>query len=188
MKRHVYIYQEELSEELILFFEALSDNYTIKEITDNVITILDNDYYTEEPIDLESFQNLLIEDFDSLVTIMIEPYVETEFELSHDLKSFIKELPHGVYYFDDVITYIVLKNNSDLKRKVKAFIQSKIKPDILHTVREFIENNMNSSQSAKKLYMHRNTLNYRIDNFIELTHINVKTFKGANAIYMLYKY
>ncbi len=47
---------------------------------------------------------------------------------------------------------------------------------------------MNSSSTSKKLYMHRNTLNYRIDNFIEATKINVKTFKGANAVYLLYKY
>ena len=59
---------------------------------------------------------------------------------------------------------------------------------MVYTVREFIDNNMNSSATSKKLFMHRNTLNYRIDNFIEQTKINVKTFKGANAIYMLYKY
>ena len=59
---------------------------------------------------------------------------------------------------------------------------------MIHTVREFINNSMNSSYTAKKLYMHRNTLNYRVDNFIESTNINVKTFKGANAVYMLFKY
>ncbi|WP_437178354.1 helix-turn-helix domain-containing protein [Candidatus Izimoplasma sp. HR1] len=131
---------------------------------------------------------LLVEDFDSEVTIFIEPYVDTLFKLGTSIKSFIKELPHNVYYFEDIITYIVLKDNQELKTKLREFITSKVNNDVLYTVREFIENSMNSSVSAKKLFMHRNTLNYRVDNFIESTHINVKTFKGANAVYMLYKY
>ncbi len=188
MKRRVYVYQPNLSKELELFFSNINDNIAIENIEDDVITIIDKDYYNLEPIDLESFQVLLVEDFEGMVTILIEPYLEEDFILGDDLKEFIKELPHNVYFFEDVITYIVLKDNKKLKQQVINFINSKVNNEVIHTVREFIDNNMNSSLSAKKLFMHRNTLNYRIDNFIEATNINVKTFKGANAIYMLYKY
>ena len=64
MKRRVYIYQKNLSEELVLFFSSLNDNIKIESAVEDVITIFDNDYYNEEPIDLESFQQLLVEDFD----------------------------------------------------------------------------------------------------------------------------
>lgn len=188
MKRRVYIYQENLNQELVLFFNELSDNIRIESIEDDIITLYDSDYFNEEPIDLEQFQMLLIDDFDSMVTIFIEPYLEEAFLLGEKLKTFIKELPHQVYFFEDIITYIVLKNNLELKKSLKEYIANKVSSEVIHTVREFIENNLNSSLSAKKLYMHRNTLNYRIDNFIDVTNINVKTFKGANAIYMLYKY
>ena len=188
MKRRVYVYQKNLNEELIHFFQELNNNISIESIENDIITLIDSDYYNEEPIDLESYHMLLVDDFDSEVTIFIEPYLEIEFPLGDKIKEFIHLLPHNVYYFEDVITYIVLKNNEELKKQVRDYILSHVKEEVLHTVREFIENNMNSSLSAKKLFMHRNTLNYRIDNFIESTHINVKTFKGANAIYMLYKY
>ncbi len=188
MKRRIYIYQENLNEELIQFFSSLGDNITTENIKDDIITLFDNDYFNEEPIDFESFQMLLIDDFDSLVTIFIEPYIEERFELGNSIREFIKELPHNVYFFDDVITYVVLKNNEKLKKEIKNYISTKASNEVIHTVREFIENNMNSSVSAKKLYMHRNTLNYRIDNFIEATKVNVKTFTGANAMYMLYNY
>lgn len=188
MNRKIYVYQDNLNEELVHFFKELSDNIKISSIENNVITLLDTDYYNEEPIDLEGYHMLLVDDFDSEVTIFIEPYLEDEFPLGNEIKSSIHKLPHNVYYFEDIITYIVLLNNIDLKQKIRDYILAKVNEDVLHTVRKFIENNMNSSLSAKKLYMHRNTLNYRIDNFIESTHINVKTFKGANAIYMLYKY
>lgn len=56
--------------------------------------------------------------------------------------------------------------------------------DILATVKLFIENNLNTSLTAKKLYIHRNTLQYRIEKFIEKTGINLKDFYGAFTVYL----
>ncbi len=188
MKRRIYIYQNNLSDELISIFGSIGDNIIIENIENDIITLLDTDYYNPEPIDLEAFQLLLLEDFDGEVTTIVEPYLEDDFSLGKSLRGFIKNLPHNVYYFEDIITFVVLKNNKELKKEIVDYIIKLTNLEVVHTVREFIENNMNSSVSAKKLYMHRNTLNYRIENFIEATNINVKTFKGANAIYMLFKY
>ena len=119
MKRRVYVYQENLAEELKLFFSELSKNIQIENIENDIITLFDDDYYNEEPIDLESFQMLLVEDFDSMVTIIIEPYLEEDFELGISLKEFIKELPHNVYFLEDIITYVVLNDNKALKSPIK---------------------------------------------------------------------
>lgn len=188
MKRRIYVYQNELNDELELIFSQIGNHISIESIDDDVITLLDEDYFNEEPVDLEEFYVLLVDDFGSEVTVMIEPYLEEEFTLQQSIVSFIKKIPYGVYDFEDIISYAVLKDEKNLKQELINYIKSKVNNEVIHTVREFIENNMNSSVSAKKLYMHRNTLNYRIDNFIEATKINVKTFKGANAIYMLFKY
>jgi hypothetical protein len=188
MKRRLYIYQKNISEELVELFENFGDNIVVEEYDNDIITVLDTDYYNPEPIDIDAFQELIQDDFGRDVIIFVEPYVEGDFELGKKIKEFIPYLPYGVYFFEDVITYVVLKGNEGLKEDIKTYIASKINGEVIHTVREFIENSMNSSLSAKKLYMHRNTLNYRIDNFIDSTHINVKEFRGANAIYMLYKF
>ena len=188
MKRRLYIYQKNIQPEIAEIFGSFGDNITIEYINDNHITVLDTDYYNPEPVDIVSFQELIQDDFGREVSIFIEPYTEEEFELGNEFLTFLDHVPYGVFYFEDLITYVVLKNEVALKNKIKDYINQKSSAEVIHTVREFIENNMNSSMSAKKLYMHRNTLNYRIDNFIEATNINVKTFKGANAIYMLYKF
>lgn len=188
MKRRLYIYHKNMTEELVELFSSFGDNIVVESNSDDIITILDTDYFNPEPIDLNAFQELIQDDFGGDVVIFVEPYLEDDFTLSNDIKLFIKKLPYGVFFFEDIVTYVVLQNNTELKDKIKEYIYSLANAEVVHTVREFIENNMNSSLSAKKLYMHRNTLNYRIDNFIEATNINVKTFKGANAIYMLFKY
>jgi len=188
MKRRIYIYQDKLNKEIVDLFSNIGSSFTVEQVKDDILTVLDTDYYNEEPIDLEAFRELIIQDFNKDITMFIEPYLEETFIFGENISCFIKELKNGTYYFEDIISYAVVKNKERLKKKLKKYISEKVNSDVVYTVREFIDNNMNSSSTSKKLFMHRNTLNYRIDNFIELTKINVKTFKGANAIYMLYNY
>ncbi len=188
MKRKVYVYQNPLNPELESLFSSINENIVIDTIEDNLITITDFDYFNEEPIDLVSFQELIQEDFGGDVTMFIEPYLEEGFGLGILIKEILNELPHNVYFFEDVIPYVILKQKDELRHLIIEYLTMKTNKEVIHTVREFIENNLNSSLSAKKLFMHRNTLNYRLDNFISATDINVRTFKGANAIYMLFKY
>lgn len=56
--------------------------------------------------------------------------------------------------------------------------------ELIHTVKAFLENQSNISQTAKKLFMHRNSVQYRIDKFIEKTTIDIKTFQGALLAYL----
>lgn len=57
--------------------------------------------------------------------------------------------------------------------------------ELLHTIQVFLECNSNTTLAAKKLYMHRNSLQYRIDKFIEKTNINVKQFEEALSVYLI---
>jgi hypothetical protein len=52
------------------------------------------------------------------------------------------------------------------------------------TIKVFLENNLNASLTAKKLYIHRNTLQYRIDKFVEKTGIQLKDFYGAFIVFL----
>ncbi|RAN89071.1 Fis family transcriptional regulator [Bacillus sp. SRB_28] len=56
--------------------------------------------------------------------------------------------------------------------------------ELIDSVKVLFQCNLNVSLAAKQLYLHRNTLQYRMDKFIEKTGINIKTFEGAVAVYM----
>lgn len=56
-------------------------------------------------------------------------------------------------------------------------------PELFSTIKVFLENNLNASMTAKKLYIHRNTLQYRIDKFTEKTGIGLKDFYGAFTVF-----
>ena len=51
--------------------------------------------------------------------------------------------------------------------------------ETLNIVNGFFENNLNISETARKLYLHRNTLTYRLEKIEKLTGLNVKNFEDA---------
>lgn len=57
-------------------------------------------------------------------------------------------------------------------------------PELLKTIKIFLQNSSNVSLTAKKLYIHRNTLQYRLDKFTEKTGIQLKDFNSAATVYL----
>lgn len=57
--------------------------------------------------------------------------------------------------------------------------------EMLDTIKTFLEFNQNTSITAKKLYLHRNTLMQRIEKFITETGFDVRSFKDAYLIYTI---
>lgn len=51
--------------------------------------------------------------------------------------------------------------------------------DMVGTAEEFLENSLNVSETSRNLYMHRNTLMYRLDKIERLTGLNLRKFSDA---------
>ena len=47
------------------------------------------------------------------------------------------------------------------------------------TIQKFFENNLNVSETSRKLYVHRNTLVYRLDKIYKLTGLDLRNFDDA---------
>ncbi len=57
--------------------------------------------------------------------------------------------------------------------------------DLMLTVDCFFDNGMNVSETARKLYMHRNTLIYRLNKIKKTTGIDLRNFKMAVTFQVL---
>lgn len=58
--------------------------------------------------------------------------------------------------------------------------------ELMHTVNAFLKNGMNVSKTARALYMHRNTLNYRLRALYKKTGIDVRSFEMAVTFKVLH--
>ena len=63
-------------------------------------------------------------------------------------------------------------------------------PDLASTAEQFLENNLNVSETSRALFAHRNTLMYRLDKIKRITGLDLKNFSDAvtfRVISILYK-
>ncbi|WP_379970120.1 PucR family transcriptional regulator [Ectobacillus sp. sgz5001026] len=87
----------------------------------------------------------------------------------------------NIYQLEDVLPYVLISNP-----QLAQPLLTRVKQDteLLRTIRTYLECNMNLTLAAKKQYMHRNSVQYRVDKFIEKTGIDIKTFTGAVTVYI----
>ena len=103
----------------------------------------------------------------------------------------------GVQSYKD---YMLVKMLEDLpKFKLNEYLNQLISKDaeeifrdkdMLLTAESFFKNNLNVSETARNLFMHRNTLIYRIDKILKETDLDIKKFSDAltfNLIVFLMK-
>lgn len=69
-----------------------------------------------------------------------------------------------------------------LTSEIKSFLD---REEYLQTINAFLENGLNVSVAATKSYMHRNTLNYRLDKFKRVTGLDLHNIENAILIKLL---
>lgn len=57
--------------------------------------------------------------------------------------------------------------------------------DMLSTAEEFLQSSLNVSETSRNLYMHRNTLLYRLDKIEKATGLNIRSFSDAVSFRVL---
>ena len=108
--------------------------------------------------------------------------------------------PGAVYNYKD---YLIVKLFEKLpKEALEAFVAASVgKPafeafddaELMDTAMRFLHDSLNISETARLLFMHRNTLIYRLDKIEKLTGLNIRrfsdavTFRYLNIIYKLLK-
>ncbi|WP_249870187.1 PucR family transcriptional regulator [Oceanobacillus saliphilus] len=158
------------------------------------IIIEQQEAYMEESISYDQISDTLMSDLYVKIKFLVGPFL-SQYTGLRNYYSFLLESAASVFTVTDktVVTYVeVIPYNlvehtaPDKRREISNFILADFKDDedFLHTIRTFIDCNLNISVTAKKLYMHRNSLQYRIDKFHEKTGIDLKQFEQAVTVYL----
>ncbi|MDF0726879.1 helix-turn-helix domain-containing protein [Cytobacillus sp. S13-E01] len=154
-----------------------------------------NDQYMTEITNLEDVVDIFTSDFYLDVNMLtgqiysLDSDVKSQFEFERlCFKTAMKYIhKQKVFSIQDVIPLFLLENVDPIKRqKISNVLLPNLQDDLdqLKTIKVFLESNLNVSSAAKKLYMHRNSLQYRIDKFIEQTGIDIKHFHGAVTVFL----
>lgn len=90
---------------------------------------------------------------------------------------------------DVLPSLLVSKLGREEREQVATLLLKEAKDDqeLLRTIQTYLEANSNITEAAKRMYMHRNSLQYRIDKFIDRTQMDIKTFQGAIVCYLALK-
>jgi sugar diacid utilization regulator len=81
-------------------------------------------------------------------------------------------------------------NKTKIKTILSAYDKEGLKKvfcdhDLMNTGRTFLANNLNECQTACALYMHRNTLIYRLNKIYRLTGLDIRRYEMATTFAIL---
>ncbi|PKL00551.1 MAG: hypothetical protein CVV56_05370 [Tenericutes bacterium HGW-Tenericutes-1] len=177
----IYLYLKNADFESMVAFLSIYPSISILERNQSLLKLK----IDEDEINLQELRELAIQELYHDFTAFIVPS-SIHFPIDVILPS-LEKLSSGVYQIEQLIPEIVFLKHQDIKASLKTYYTELVGLETIDTVLGFIKENQNASQAAKRLFMHRNTLNYRLDHFMMKTEIDIKSFQGALAIYLLFR-
>lgn len=171
---------------------------------DFVISISDSDIAlvkeTQQDIEMKDLENLsrsivdtLSSEFYTHVVVGIGTTVENVKDLARSFKEAQVALEVGKVF--DTEKSIVSYNNLGIARLIyqlpttlcDSFLKEVFKrgsiesldQETLFTIQKFFENNLNVSETSRKLFVHRNTLVYRLEKIKKITGLDLREFDSA---------
>ncbi len=142
--------------------------------------------YPNEQADWRAIASMLEQDFMTAMSIVVG---KPEFEVSSwERQQQIIQIAQGnhqaILHFEQVIVDSMgLMINSEAISHLLQPLRKQLTPEHRETIRAICATNLNLSKAAKHLYVHRNTLNYRIEKLLQVTGVDVRTFYGAMMLY-----
>ncbi|SDN13087.1 PucR C-terminal helix-turn-helix domain-containing protein [Psychrobacillus sp. OK028] len=154
--------------------------------------IIEQQMMEEESISYEQIIDILMSDLYVKITFFVGPYKKDMEDLTlyyHSLTNIAKRIFH--YTTKSVLTYVeaipfllTKQTDEDLRLDIsKTILQEYIHDEeTIHMMDTFFQCNLNLSETAKVLHLHRNSLQYRLDRFFEKTGIDIRQFQDAMTV------
>ncbi|MDO5589652.1 MAG: helix-turn-helix domain-containing protein [Lachnospiraceae bacterium] len=162
----------------------------------NIIVVKElelNDGHEELEKIAQNFYNLLCNDGEEDILIAYGTVVSDIKEVSKSYKEAKLALDVGKIFFSEknIIAYSALGIGRLIyqlpiplcKMFIREIFEGKSPDDFdeetLTTINKFFENNLNVSETSRQLYIHRNTLVYRLDKLQKSTGLDLRVFEDA---------
>ena len=95
---------------------------------------------------------------------------------------------YGPLFMERLVRMIPEKDGIRMRREMLAPEAEKLmNGEMTETVQAFFRNDLNLSTAARELFIHRNTLIYRLDKIRKLTGFDLRKFQDAAAFRLLYR-
>lgn len=170
--------------EMIILWESETEGVIVdKELTDY-----------EEDISLEEIIDILMSDLYIKIRFFVSPYLTELRQAKHYYNQLTSQASivfsyseHNVISYIEAIPYLLI---DQLTPKLRDDLQQLIPQEFQHDkgflkmMEVFLKSNLNVSVAAKKLYMHRNSFQYRIEKFKEKTGLDIRNFHHALTVYL----
>ncbi len=155
----------------------------------------------DEPVELKQLQTLAAEISDTItsealvkkVSVGIGTLIENIKEIATSYKEAQVALEVGKVFEDEknIISYEDLGIGRLIYQLPTTLCQlflsevfkkgsiNELDGEIIETIKKFFENNLNVSETSRQLYVHRNTLVYRLDKIQKITGLDLRIFDEA---------
>ena len=173
-------YLTEVDENSVILIKALEDNEGYKEIEDAAKTAVDM-LNMEAMIKVRGSYGTIVEELKDLS----RSYKEAR--MAMDVGRIFYAGKRVISYNELGIGRLIYQLPPSLCR---MFIQeifeagemAEFDQEILTTINTFFDNNLNVSETARQLFVHRNTLVYRIEKLQKSTGLDIRTFDDAMTL------
>lgn len=97
-----------------------------------------------------------------------------------------------VYYFEDLILPMLVYETGEgevreyMKNTEDGIFEIFSDQELLDTGRNFLINNLNTSETANNMFVHRNTLVYRLNKIEKISGLDIRRFEDALKFYIRY--
>jgi carbohydrate diacid regulator len=168
------IYINELDVALVKEVSVETDEKALEKLSESIVDTLDNEYHIKCVVGIGT----IVPSIRALARSFKEAQIAIEVGKVFDAEKTI--IAYGqlgisrlVYQLPTRLCEMFLKEVFK-KGSVEAMDQ-----EILFTIQKFFENSLNVSETSRKLFVHRNTLVYRLEKIKKITGLDLREFEDA---------
>lgn len=157
--------------------------------------LIEHLYIHEEPMQYEEMIYILMNDLSAKLHIYVSQSfdqsadVERIYRMSHEVAvNILPDAKEYVLTYTTVLPYLLKLGLVEVAIAFKEMIVGDCfdDPETLKFIKTFMNCDLNVTETAKQLHLHRNSLQYRLEKFEKQTQLNIRKFQHALTAYLLY--